>query len=452
MHRAAQFFGTHWSSEHPASEAPTAVSSWLRFEFWLPIVCVFMFCMVVSADQGYAATGGAEVYNPRMLSNAIRQAAFLGLGLIGLALLVRGNPISSGSSPAWTILLPTLLLALYLPCTVFWSDDPQMTFKRSITVLLIIVAGLGIGRVWDARCLAWGIVIISSMFLAAGVLTELKHRAFLEVDEYRFSGLFHPAKQAFNCGFLILASLSIYLRERKRWMLVIACAALAFLILTKARTGTVAALISAAWLISQYTNIRGWLILGLASCTLVLSCLLLYQGATGQTVKIQELATLGRDAESADPRNLTGRLPIWQHVIQEVADRPILGYGYGAFWTMSRLAEFERQNGWALYHAHSTYLETLLNVGLVGLVIGVLTIFLVLHRSQMLIRQGYVDAALVSALILMAAIGGLFEIAFINLEYESIVLMAAIGTMIFSISPQLQTTPAYRRRVSRTRR
>jgi O-antigen ligase len=430
----------------------SAATNWLRIEFWLPVATVFTFCMVVSADQGYAAIGGDEVYNPRVLSNIIRQVAFLGLGSVGGLMLLRGSPASAQSHPAWTIVLPVILLMIYMLASVLWSDDPETTFKRSITALLVVVTGLGIGRVWDAKNLSWGIVLISGLFLAAGILTELRYRSFLAVDEYRFSGLFHPAKQAFNCGFLLLASLAIYLRERRAWMLLIVGVAATFLILTKARTGTAAALVSAVWLISQYSNIRGWLILGIAGVILSFSGLLLYQGATGQSIETQRIATMGRNEESADPTKLTGRLPIWRHAIQEVADRPILGHGYGAFWTVGRLAEFERLNGWALYHAHSTYLETLLNVGLVGLVIGVLTIFLVLHRSQTLIRQGYVDAALVSALILMAALGGLFEIAFINLEYESIVLMAAIGTMIFSVSPQIQASSAYRRRVSRNRR
>lgn len=429
----------------------SAATHWLRIEFWLPLATVFTFCMVVSADQGYAAIGGDEVYNPRVLSNIIRQAAFLGLGSVGGLMLLRGSPASPQSHPAWTIFVPVILLTLYMLASVFWSDDPQMTFKRSITALLVVVTGLGIGRVWDAKYLSWGIVVISGLFLAAGILTELRYRSFLEVDEYRFSGLFHPAKQAFNCGFLLLASLAIYLKEKKKWMLLIVGIAATFLILTKARTGTAAALVSAVWLISQYSNIRGWLILGIAGAALGVSGLLLYQGATGQSIETQRLATMGRNEESADPRKLTGRLPIWQHAIQEVADRPILGHGYGAFWTMGRLAEFERLNGWALYHAHSTYLETLLNIGIVGLVLGTLVIFLVLHRSKLLRRKGQVETALVSALILLAAIGGFFEIAFISLEYESIVLMTAISTIIFSVGYQSPNTAAIRRRAMQGR-
>jgi hypothetical protein len=44
-------------------------------------------------------------------------------------------------------------------------------------------------------------------------------------------------------------------------------------------------------------------------------------------------------------------------------------------------------------------------------------------------------AILVSSLLLLAFLGGFFEIAFIGLEYESLVPMIGIGVMTFASPP-----------------
>jgi O-antigen ligase len=330
------------------------IPRWLQIEFWLPIAVIIVFCLIVSADRGYAASGGEEVYDTRVASNVARQLAFLGLGCTGFYLLTLAQPAAVKPHIAWTVLIPTFCLTVYIFASILWSDDAQMTMKRAITVGLVIVAGLGIGRVWSMQDYAWGIIIISSLCLALGVLVELQYRSFLSVAEYRFSGLFHPAKQSFNCGFLLIASLSIFFSQGRRWVLIIAAVALAFLILTKARTGAAAAILASGWLTWHYTSIRGWLIVGVAGLGLGIAGLLFYQGVTGRALDTTKIATMGRNEEAADPTKLTGRLPIWSHAFKEYTALPVLGYGYGAYWTMGRLEKFERRNGWPLYHSHST--------------------------------------------------------------------------------------------------
>ncbi len=409
---------------------------WMRFESWLPIVAVCVFCWFVSVDMGYAASGGDEVYNPRVQSNALRQLSFLGLGSVGGYLLLLARPANPKQQVAWTVLLPVITLTVYMFASLAWSDDAMMTFKRSITALLVIVAGLGISRVWSTTQLAWGLVLIGCVFLALSVLVELRFRSFLSVEAWRFSGVFHPAKQAFNCGFLLLASLSIYFTSKRPIALLLALIAIGFLVLTKARTGTGAALVASCWLMWHFTNLRGFILIGSAGLGIAIAAMLFYQGATGRDIEVKKVTTMGRDEEAADPSKLTGRLPIWAHALDHFVEQPIVGFGYGAFWTAGRLDEFERLNGWALFHSHSTYLEAMLNLGLVGTGIGLIIFMVVFHRSLVLTRCGDRNAALISALLLFAAIGGFFEIAFIGLEYESIVMMASIGAMVFAGSPE----------------
>jgi len=435
MHETANVPSKTFVGNYSEIRPTRVVHRWLHIEFWLPIIVIFGFCMVVSADRGYAASGGEEVYNPQVTSDSFRQLVFLGLGSTGFYLLTLAKP-SAKSRIAWTILIPTICITTYIFASIAWSDDSLMTFKRALTASLVIVAGLGIGRVWSMQDYAWGITIISALFLTVGILVELHYRSFLTSGEYRFSGVFHPAKQAFNCGFLLLASLAIYFNQGRRWILIIATIALALLILTKARTGTAAALVACAWLCWHYTSVKGWLIVGVAGAGLAVACVLFYQGATGRELDTTTVTTMGRNEDGADPTKLTGRLPIWSHAFDQFTEQPVLGYGYGAFWTLGRLAEFERLNGWALYHSHSTYIESLLNLGIVGFALGLFTLATVFHRSISLQRQGDNFAILVSSLLLFAFVGGFSEIAFIGLEYESLVIMTGIGVMTFATPPE----------------
>lgn len=77
---------------------------------------------------------------------------------------------------------------------------------------------------------------------------------------------------------------------------------------------------------------------------------------------------------------LTGRTPIWEHADRLIAERPMLGLGFSAFWVHGNL---DAEGIWrsmgitnrAGFNFHSTPLEILVHLGLVGFILF-LTIFL----------------------------------------------------------------------------
>jgi exopolysaccharide production protein ExoQ len=68
---------------------------------------------------------------------------------------------------------------------------------------------------------------------------------------------------------------------------------------------------------------------------------------------------------------LSGRIPLWQLVWAWIEERPVLGYGYAAFWEPDsyRMLQITRQPSmqWEVFYSHNGALETLLDVGVVGL-------------------------------------------------------------------------------------
>jgi O-antigen ligase len=79
---------------------------------------------------------------------------------------------------------------------------------------------------------------------------------------------------------------------------------------------------------------------------------------------------------------LTGRTLIWADVLRAIAKRPLLGYGYGAFWTgvTGTSANVVLELKWNAPNAHDGYLDIWLSLGLLGLVMFFLAMAQTLRR------------------------------------------------------------------------
>jgi O-antigen ligase len=88
------------------------------------------------------------------------------------------------------------------------------------------------------------------------------------------------------------------------------------------------------------------------------------------------LKMLGRNS------SLTGRAKIWALSVSSIALKPILGYGYSAFWSVSQEAmRIDVTLNWTVPHAHNAYIELALELGLVGLALYAATYVVALWRA-----------------------------------------------------------------------
>jgi O-antigen ligase len=73
------------------------------------------------------------------------------------------------------------------------------------------------------------------------------------------------------------------------------------------------------------------------------------------------------DAIMSDP-TFTGRSDIWKFAIDHVAQRPITGYGFSAFWGTDEVVYGMAGATWAntASHAHNGYLDFALTIGIPG--------------------------------------------------------------------------------------
>src|SRR5262249_35829562 len=81
---------------------------------------------------------------------------------------------------------------------------------------------------------------------------------------------------------------------------------------------------------------------------------------------------------ASDP-TFTGRTEIWQFALDHIAQRPVLGFGFQAFWgTGDMVAGWSYLESWGYRasDAHNAYLNLAVMTGVVGLVLAMLWIFL----------------------------------------------------------------------------
>jgi exopolysaccharide production protein ExoQ len=81
-----------------------------------------------------------------------------------------------------------------------------------------------------------------------------------------------------------------------------------------------------------------------------------------------------------DP-TLTDRTLLWHDLLQ-VEINPIFGAGFESFWLGERFQSFARSRWWAPNQAHNGYLETYLNLGLIGLFLTIMLLVATFWKAR----------------------------------------------------------------------
>lgn len=118
------------------------------------------------------------------------------------------------------------------------------------------------------------------------------------------------------------------------------------------------------------------------------------------------------------------RRTIWGLVWDRIADRPIVGHGFFAFWDVPELiAEHELlQDG----SAHNSALEVLLGTGLIGLALfAVIAVAAALNAGRDLVRNPGADTWLWAAVVAFAMFGNAGESFVLWFSYNWVIVMAA---------------------------
>ena len=136
--------------------------------------------------------------------------------------------------------------------------------------------------------------------------------------------------------------------------------------------------------------------------------------------------------------HLSGRTLLWRMSLASIQERPMLGYGYAAFWTReSRPARLIREeSGWdTAPHSHNGYIEIALGLGVVGLVAYAASLTSIARRGYVFWMSGeesYRKWPL--AYLVLVSLYQLTESSIVSGDY---LLWILYGCLAFSL-PQLQ--------------
>ncbi len=408
-----------------------------RLRFWLPIALILSAVWVSHTDFRFAAMADdptveeVDVIEGVGGSNMKRRLLFPAMALMGFVMWWtsrRSSPIHPRLATA------SLLLVIIVGASVLWSVEPQQTLRRASVVFFIAIAALGIGKDWTATDLCKAALIMSSVFVGISILIELQSGSFLQGAEYRFSGVFHPNRQAINTGVLTLSSLCLFRGSGRYSYLLLAILGIVLTKLTGSRgciLGLGFAIVAMYW-ITMSPSKRVGSVLACGICVAV--GLILISLSARPIPGLSDVALMGRAEESAQDSMLHGRVAIWSACLNDIIERPLIGYGYGAFWTSDRVFEYSRIHDWAFSSAHSVYVETLLDIGILGAMVALAVTLIALLTSLRIFEQTHDWGIMfICSLICMGLVSGSVDVMFVQVGFVTILL--AIGVVILFMHP-----------------
>lgn len=281
------------------------------------------------------------------------------------------------------LLIGLVLLALF---STAWSADPGLTLRRSMALLATTLFGVDFAVRYSIRdqlrllAIALGSVVLLSVIVQVFFPGQIPTVDVMYPDAW--VGLFGQ-KNEFG-RIVVLATLVTLTAVRKSVGGIIVAvlallAALGLIIAAESMTSFVA--LAGMLVVMQFAPTLRWSpgirravqVIGAVIAAPTLYALIHYRDA------VTEL--MGRNA------SLTGRVKIWGLSLASIALKPILGYGYSAFWLASPEAmRIDVAINWTVPHAHNAYIELALELGLVGLGLYVAAYLLALKRAATYLR------------------------------------------------------------------
>ncbi|PKH79408.1 polymerase [Pseudomonas sp. Choline-02u-1] len=260
-----------------------------------------------------------------------------------------------------------LFLLLFLGCvaaSISWSSEPMLSFKRFVALLSVVFFAGFIAWRYSLERIAFLFGCVIGAAALVGLIFALIRPdiAFISggIRDGAFRGVFAEKNAGARLNAIAILLLLPMIRQRNPLAMLYGLFALIAIGLAQSATAIaliVAGTASYAYFIALIRLRINRSLLAFMAATLVffLLCGVLYANYA------MLLELVGRDP------SLTDRTLIWE-LLQPLIDAQFLkGYGFGAFWASADADAFITRWGY-IGNAHSGYVETLLNGGLIQLI------------------------------------------------------------------------------------
>jgi len=280
-------------------------------------------------------------------------------------------------------LIALVLLAIV---SVFWSEEPGLTLRRGVALLGTTLFGLDFAVRYPIRKQLQLVAIALSAIVALSVVVQVFFAGLIPVVDKAYPdawvGLFDQ-KNVF-ARVIVLAAIVVLASVRRSMSGILTAvftfvAAVALIILTQSITAVVA--LVGLILVLQFAPALRWTgrvrtLIGFSGAVMVAPAIFLL-------IHYWALLTnlLGRNG------TLTGRAQLWAISLSSIELKPVLGYGYSAFWMVSEEAlRINAMLRWTVPHAHNAYIDLALELGLIGLALYVTAFIIAMWRAVAYMR------------------------------------------------------------------
>lgn len=300
-------------------------------------------------------------------ASGLLRAAFLPAYALSFVLII-GKPWNLVRA---TIRQPFLIILMgVVAASITWSIQPDVSIRRGFAVGCTTISGLALAARFRWVDLAkvfsitYCVLILASYAICIalpriGIMTELFPGAWrgLWMEKNSLGGLM-------TLGCCLLCATALLDPRRKGVWLSFAVLALGLVLLSQSKTSLTSLMLGLmalgfVWLCQRgpaYGAAATWA--GVTGFLLLVAFIVLASDVF--------FAILGKDA------TLTGRTQIWTAAMRQVEQRPWLGYGYAAVWSdksgWGPLAWIVHDAKFTPQHAHNSWLEQWIGMGLFGLV------------------------------------------------------------------------------------
>lgn len=297
------------------------------------------------------------------------------------------------------VIMCLLACLAFAGASVLWAYSPEISFVRYVQQVMIVTS-----IVLPAMLAARNVDLMRALFLCFAVAAILN--VFFVIGrppiDYKFVTWGYPGYfsgknylgEFATIAFLLSLYEAIHPGRRRVFGIVIAVVAVSLLILANSKTSMglaiLAPVLAGATLIARrMTRLSPAIILlSIPIGYLVMSTI------TGITVNRISFMLYGDST-------FTGRTVIWDFANLEIAQRPLLGWGYQSFWLVGPNAPSVLEApGWVktMPNAHNGYLDTMLEMGYVGYALLLTFIVATLHAIGRMADRDLARAWLVLSL------------------------------------------------------
>jgi exopolysaccharide production protein ExoQ len=331
----------------------------------------------------------------------------------------------------WILLLLTLAVV-----STLWSSVPDITFRKSISLIGTTIFGIYFGThhslSHQLRLLGWSFGI--SIGLSFVFVLLLPSYGVMNTNAIvgAWKGIYlHKSSLGENMfiSFLVFYFLAASNIGFNKFIAVLGCCCSVILIVfSKSATSLIA-------LVFVYAILNTLKYLSLRS---KLSTSIVFLFLTGLLISQMILILNIDEFLSASSKGITisGRTPLWGSLWEFIQLKIEFGYGYSAFFSASH-TETEaiwKLHSWGVMHAHNGYIQILLHVGIFGFSIFMLGYLDIIRRSLIsYLTSKNVQFLWIFSFFCYTVIYNLTEVSFMSINHLNWILIVSFSHSLNSI-------------------